>query len=265
MKTVVGIFTSRIDAEQAIERLRALGIAEDRINYLTPGSSTAQLDDVPTTDAEQPGVGQALGGVVGGVTGASGGLLGAAVASVFVPVVGPVTAIGLAAAALLGLGGAVAGVAAGGALDRALSEGLPKDELFIYNDALRQGRTVVIVVTDDAEEERAQEVLVQAGAESLDAARERWWLGLRDAEAETYTAQGGDFARDERLYRRGFEAALHAGASGRPYEEVLEYLRTYYADEYGEEAFRRGYARGQAYHERLQEQYRRPAAGPSRS
>jgi hypothetical protein len=263
MKTVVGIFASRADAEQAIGRLRALGIPEERINYLTPGASAAQLEDVPTTDAERPGVGMALGSVVGGATGISGGLLGAAIASVFVPVVGPVTAIGLAASALLGVGGAVAGAVAGSALDQASSEGLPKDELFVYTDALRQGRTVVIVLTDEvAEAEKVQEVLVQAGAESLDAARERWWLGLRDAEAETYTAQGGDFARDEVLYRRGFEAALRAGASGRPYEEVLEYLRTYYADEYGEEAFRRGYARGQAYYESLEVQYRQSAPGP---
>jgi len=263
MKTVAGIFASRADAEHAIERLRALGISEECINYLTPGASTAQLDDVPTTDAERPGVGMALGGVVGGATGISGGLLGAAIASVFVPVVGPVTAIGLAASALLGLGGAVAGAAAGSALENASSEGLPKDELFVYTDALRQGRTVLIVLTEEAAEtEKVQELLAQAGAESLDAARERWWLGLRDAEAETYTTQGGDFTRDEALYRRGFEAALQTGASGRPYEEVLEYLRTYYADEYGEEAFRHGYARGQAYYEGLQEQYRPPTPGP---
>lgn len=266
MRTVVGIFASRTDAEHAVDRLRALGITEEHINYLTPGSSTAQLDDVPTTDAEQPGVGKVLGGVVGGATGASGGLLGAAIASVFVPVVGPVTAIGLAAAALLGVGGAVAGVAAGGALDNALSGGLPKDELFVYADALRQGRTILIVLTDEATEatetERVQEVLAHAGAESVDAARERWWLGVRDAEAETYTAQGGDFMQDEVLYRHGFEAALQAETSGRPYDEVLAYLQTYYAEAYREEAFRRGYARGKAYHEGLQERYRRPTPGP---
>jgi hypothetical protein len=263
MKTVVGIFTSRADAEGAIERLRGLGIPQEHINYLAPGASPAQLDDVPTTDAEPPGVGKALGGVVGGVTGASGGLLGAAVASAFVPVIGPVTAVGLAAAALLGLGGAVAGVAAGGAIDNALSEGLPKDELFVYADALRQGRTVVVVLTDDdAEADQVQEELALAGAESLDAARERWWLGLRDAEAETYAAEGGDFTRDEALYRKGFEAALHTGTSGRPYEEILEFLRTYYADVYHEESFRRGYARGRAYQESLQERYNRPELGP---
>lgn len=262
METVVGIFSSRDDAERAIDRVQALGIPRDHINLLIPGSSAAQLENVPTVDAEPPGVAKALGGVVGGVTGASGGLLGAAILSAFVPVVGPVTAIGLAAAALLGVGGAVAGVAAGGALENALSDGLPKDELFVYADALRQGRTVLIVLTDDPEQpEKVREVLAHAGAESLDAAREHWWLGLRDAEAETYTAEGGDFKKDEALYRRGFEAALHAETSGKSYEEVAVYLQTFYADACGEEAFRRGYARGHTYYQGLQEKYRQPTVG----
>lgn len=266
MDTVAGIFVSRADAEHAIERLRGLGIPQEHINCLIPGSSAAQLDNVPTVEGEQPGVAKVLGGVVGGAAGVSGGLLGAAVVSAFVPVIGPVTAIGLAAAALLGVGGAVAGSAAGGAVEDALSEGLPKDELFVYADALRQGRTVVIVLTDEAAQtEMVHDVLVHAGAESLDAARERWWLGLRDAEAETYTTQGWDFRQDEALYRRGFEAALQVGTPDKPPEEVLEYLRTYYADVYHEEAFRRGFARGQAYYDDLQEKYRQPMPGSGSS
>lgn len=252
MEPVVGIFTSRQGVERAIERMRALGIPPDHLNCLFPGASNAQLDTVPTTDAEQPGMGKVLGGVVGGVTGASQGLLGAAVVTALVPGVGPVMAIGLAAAALLGVGGAVAGAAVGGALEDALEVGLPKDELFLYEDALRQGRMVLIVLT--AQEEQAdavREALVQAGAESIDAARERWWLGVRDAEAEVYTAAGRDFTVDEPVYRKGFEAALQPATAGKSYGDALEFLQTFYVDVYREEAFRRGYARGQTYYESL--------------
>ena len=252
METVVGIFTARSAAESAVERVRALGITNDYINLMIPGLPTAQLDSIPTTDAEQPGMGPVVGGVVGGVTGASGGLLGAAVASVLVPGVGPVMAIGLAAATILGLGGAVAGVAAGSSLENTLSEGLPKDELFIYEDALRQGRTVLIVLLDqEGQRDMVRDVLAQAGAESLDAAREHWWLGLRNAEAESYNAQGADFSRDEVVYRRGFEAALHVETSSKSYGEALEYLRARHSEIYREEAFRLGYVRGQVYRESL--------------
>jgi hypothetical protein len=256
MITVVGIFTSRAGVERAIERLRGLGITEEHINCLFPGTSTSELDAVPTTDAEQPGMGKVVGGVVGGVTGASGGLLGAAVASALVPGVGPVMAVGLAAAALLGLGGVVAGAAAGGALENTLDVGLPKDELYIYEDALRQGRIVLIVLAKDANQaDEVREALAWAGAESVDAAREHWWLGMRDAEAEAYTAEGLDFTTDEPLYRKGFEAALQPPTAGKSYAEALDFLQTHYAEEYREESFRRGYARGRTYHEGLRERH----------
>jgi hypothetical protein len=186
-------------------------------------------------------------------------MMTAAVLSVLIPGIGPVTAIGLAAMSLLGLvGGAVTGAVAGGALEDALANGLPKDELYVYKDALRRGRTVLIVLLEDentAQEARA--ALAQAGAESLDAARAQWWIGMRDAEAEAYHATGGDFAKDEEMYRRGFEAALRAEAPGKPYEEAVRSLRGADADVCITDAFRCGYERGRA--------YMRGLTGPSRT
>lgn len=252
MISVVGIFTSQAGVERALERVRALGIRDDHINCFFPGASPEQITAVPTTDAEQPGMGKVVGGVVGGVTGASHALFGAAVASAIIPGVGPVMGIGLAAAALLGVVGAAAGAAVGGALEDSLEVGLPKDELFIYEDALRQGRSVLIVMAEDEDQaDRVREVLASAGAESLDAAREHWWLGLRDAEAEAYTAEGLDFTTDEPLYRKGFEAALQPAAAGRSYTEASDYLQTQYPDAYRAEGFRRGYERGRTHYEGL--------------
>jgi hypothetical protein len=249
MKTVVGIFTTREAAERAAAHLRSRGLSAEHLNLLTPDLTKKQLASVPTTDAEQPGIGQAIGGVVGGAMGASGGLLGATIASALIPGIGTITAIGMAAVGLLGLaGGALAGAVAGGTLENALSQGLPKDELFVYEDALRQGRTVLIVLVDDTTQaEATRTALVEAGAESLDAARENWWLGVRDAEEEAYTAQGENFTLAEADYRRGFEAALSRDIAGKPYEDVQDYLRSRYGDVSAQHAFRRGYARGQRY------------------
>ena len=42
-----------------------------------------------------------------------------------------------------------------------------------------------------------RQLIAGLGAESVDAAREEWWIGLRDAEEAEYTRQGGDFRKDE--------------------------------------------------------------------
>jgi hypothetical protein len=252
MRTVVGIFTSQTDAERAVEQLRAVGLTE-HVNLLTPCADAGDLQTVPTTQTEQPGMGKALGGVVGGAAGiAAGSHLGSVLATALVPGVGPVIAVGIAAAALLGIGGAVGGAAAGGAVENALATGLPQDELFVYEDALRKGRTVVIVLAEDGDRaEAARGVLDRAGAESLDAARQQWWIGLRSAEEEAYTVQGGDFRRDETEYQCGFEAALHQRTRGKSYGEAAAYLRQRYPDLYQKDSFRRGYERGQTYYRDL--------------
>jgi hypothetical protein len=258
MSTVAGIFNSSADAESAVEALRMAGIGEDRVSLLTPGTSESQLDDVPTTETEQPGMGKTVGGVVGGALGvAGGGALSAAAASLLIPGVGPVLAAGLVGAALLGAGGAATGMAAGGALEDSMAEGLPHDELFVYEDALRRGRSVVLVVADDeASEGIARDLFKEVGAESVDAARESWWVGLRDAEEAEYTVDGGDFDVDEPVFRRGFEASLHPRARGRTYDEDAERLRECFGAECDESAFRRGYDRGRRYQSELLERHK---------
>jgi hypothetical protein len=256
MKAVAGVFMNSELARLAMEELRSIGIGEDRTSLLTPGTSPKELETVPTTEAEQPGIGPTLGAVVGGAAGATGGMhiaLGAAAAT-FIPGVGPVVATGLIAGALLGIG---AGAAIGKALDDAATVGLPKDELFVYEDALRQGRSVLVILADsDLQANAAQEILARAGAESVDAAHESWWVGLRDPEEVRYTAAGGDFSRDEATYRLGFEAALAPQMRGRPYEDALDFLRARYPDVFGQDPFRHGYEGGQAYSRRLLEQFR---------
>jgi hypothetical protein len=185
--------------------------------------------------------------------GVAGGLeLGAAAATLLIPGVGPVIAMGLLAAAVLGAGGAAAGVAAGQALEHSLADGLPKDELFLYEDALRHGKSVLICRAEDEDGEVAvRGVMTLAGAETLDVAREQWWIGLRPVEEEHYRADGHDFVQDEDYYRRGFEAALNPDFRGQRYEEAEQQLRQTYRAEYDEFAFRRGYERGSNYYRGL--------------
>jgi hypothetical protein len=246
MKTVAGIFDSREAAATGIHRLHGIGVRDDAITVLAPGGTAERdLGRIATDTGEQTGMGTAIGAVVGGATGASIGLpLGAAVASVVIPGIGPIIAAGALGAAIFGAGGA----AIGHTLEDNLTHGLSRDELFFYEEALRQGRIVVLVQTGDAQEaERAREALEAAGAESVDAAREAWWVGLREEEARAY--QQGDFTRDEPTYRRGFEAALLPFVRGRGYDEVLGHLSRLYPDICQADAFRCGFDRGRSWDE----------------
>jgi hypothetical protein len=246
METVAGIFRSRADAEKSVQQLHSSGIPNDRIALLTQNMDNDQIEDeVLVSDTEQPGMGKAMGGAVGGAMGAAGGAtLGAAAASLLVPGVGPVIAGTILGAAILGAGGAVTGVAAGEALEESLVQGLPRDEVYVYEDALEKGRSVVIAFAETEEtEEAARNVMAGAGAETTDAAREDWWVGLRGAEEEHYTASGGRFQTDETSYRRGFEDALTGRGDSNMASES--------------EAYKRGYARGQDYQKHLRERYSR--------
>ena len=250
METAVGIFTRRAEAQEGVRRLIAAGVPAKSINILTPGDWEGHIADVPTSDTEQPGTAKAIGGVVGGAMGASAGFgLGPMLAGLLVPGVGAVTAIGFTAAALLGIGGALGGAVAGGAIEEKLSDGLPKDELYVYEDALRRGHSVVVALFETSDEaETARRSLERSGSESVDAARDAWWVGLRDAEKAEYEESGaGEFSSAaEKMYRCGFEAAQRPEWAEKTYDAVKDELRAAYLDCWENQAFRIGFERGRS-------------------
>lgn len=266
MKAVSGVFKSQSEAERALQSVRNAGISSDRVTLLTPGTPEKieeEVKSVPVDDAEQPGMGKAIGGLVGGGIGITAGSLLVAL----VPGVGPISAMGLLGAAILGAAGATAGATVGGRTENAVTEGLPEDEIFVYEDALRRGRSVVITIAqDDKQAELVQELLAAAKAESVDAAREQWWIGLRSAEESRYSTGGGNFKDDEKFYRLGFEAALHARTRCMEFDQVsaemdavLENIQRQYPGKNVEEAFTRGYQRGRDHYQQLCDQGRRAA------
>ena len=259
MKAVTGVFDSQSDAQRALEQFRTLGLSEDRLTLLTPGHSNAQEEAVPATAAEQPGMGKAIGALVGGAAGLSGGPL---LMAALIPGVGPITVFGLLGGAFVAAVGAGVGAIAGGKLENATDKGLPEDELFVYEDALRNGHSVVIAMAkDDDEAARFREVLNAEEAVEVDAAREQWWIGLRSAEKEHYSNTGRKFGDDEKFYRLGFEAALHARTRCMEYDQVhsemevkIEELEQQYPGKNAVEPFRKGYERGRDYYQRLCEE-----------
>ena len=249
MEVITGVFESRDKAEKAISQLRSLGIPDQQIGILAPGSASADTIErgMPVTDTEDPGMGRAMGAAVGGAMGAAGGAtLGLAVATLAIPGIGPVIAFGMVGAGLLGLVGAAAGSAVGDTVEEELGEGIPHEDVYLYEEVLRHGKSIVIAYADDDSEQadRAAEVLETAGAEDIETLRERWWEELRERESAHYD---GDFTRDEESYRRGYTAALHPKRRGKVYTDVEEELRTAYTGMVLDRPFQAGYERGQSY------------------
>jgi hypothetical protein len=247
MQAVTGVFSSQTVAEEAIRSLQSSNLQTDRITLLTPGEKGfRKLGSVPVDTTEQPGIGTAMGAVVGGATGLSAGLVVAVI-----PGVGTVAALGLLGAALLTAAGASLGAALGRTTENFMSEGLPEDEIF--------GRSVVIALAEDAAEATTiHRLLESAGAEAVDAAREQWWIGLRNSEQEHYLKSGRNFRDDEKFYRMGFEAALHARSRCKEFDQVsaemassLEDVQRQFPGVEVAEPFTQGYQRGREYYQRL--------------
>ena len=180
MKTVVGIFGSPGAAQRAARSLVNAGLPAGRIRQLDPGTPEREIHStIPTAETEQSGMGKAIGGLVGFVVLATAalGVLGALRGGM-----GQLTPAVLFGAAAIGVVGALAGAYAGGALEDRMSVGLPKDEIYFYEEALRRGRSVVFfLAANDRQAETARRALAQSGADSLDAADESWKVGLSPA------------------------------------------------------------------------------------
>ena len=252
-ETVTGVFTSRADAEKAIDQLRSLGFAENRIGVLTPGVNAFVRAGIPVTDTEDSGMGKAMGAAVGGAMGAAGGAtMGLAVATLAVPGIGPILAFGMVGAALLGLVGAAAGSAVGDTVEEELGEGVPHEDIYLYEDVLRHGKSVVIAYTEDEDlADKARDTIRNAGAEDIETLRENWWQELRNDEREHYhQREGRDFDHDEPSYRRGYQAALHPKRRGKAYSDVEDELRTAYTGTVLDRPFQDGYERGLAHRPR---------------
>jgi len=154
--TVVGIFTTRELAEQAMEELHRQGFSHDDIGFITRDyQNVAGVDNAETE--EEDATSRIAAGATGG--GVIGGILGAA-ASLLIPGLGLVTAAGVMAATLTGL---LAGSITGGMIGALTSLGLPEEEARYYESAVSAGHTLVTVNAPGRQQD-ASALLLAAGA-----------------------------------------------------------------------------------------------------
>ena len=157
---VTGVFTSRENAEHAVDELVQAGFSHSDVSLLM--SDTTQGREFGIKTSTKAPEGAATGAAIGGTLGAVAAGL-AAVASITIPGFALVAA-GPIVAALTGLG---AGAAAGGLTGALVGLGIPEHEAKFYKDEIQRGRILVGVHAHDDRKAQAKAIMDAAGAEKV--------------------------------------------------------------------------------------------------
>jgi hypothetical protein len=159
---VFGIYKSRVQAEQSVDRLLASGFASDDISVLLPDSQSSK-EFAHKKDTKAP-EGTTTGVTAGGVVGGTLGLL-AGIGALAIPGVGPFIAAGPIMGALAGLG---VGGAVGGLIGALVGMGIPEYEAKRYEGRIKDGGVLLSVHCDTSDEiKRAKDLLEKTGAEDI--------------------------------------------------------------------------------------------------
>jgi hypothetical protein len=159
---VFGIYKSRVQAEQTVDRLLAAGFANDDISVLLPDSQSSK-EFAHKKDTKAP-EGTTTGVTAGGVVGGTLGML-AGIGALAIPGVGPFIAAGPIMGALAGLG---VGGAVGGLIGALVGMGIPEYEAKRYEGRVKEGGVLLSVHCDTSNEiTRAKDLLKNTGAEDI--------------------------------------------------------------------------------------------------
>ena len=164
---VYGIVQDQSTAERVVDGLRSAGFTGNDISVLFPDKGgTKDFAHEKSTKAPE---GAMTGGVAGMGIGAALGWL-AGIGSLAIPGVRPFIAARLIMAAL---GGAAVGGATGGLVGALVGLGIPEYEAKLYEGRVRGGNVLVSVhAADGKQQDRAKEILKNAGAEDISSSSE---------------------------------------------------------------------------------------------
>ncbi|MGI6574417.1 MAG: general stress protein [bacterium] len=157
-KTVIGVFRSEDQAQQAVGALRQAGFTENEISLVAKkgqGGGGGRNQDT-MTDGSDIGGGVTTGGVLGGLAG-----LAAGAGALVIPGIGPLIAAGP-------LAGLLSGAAAGGIAGGLIDWGIPEDRGRYYEEQVKQGQILAAIRVSDDKTEKAAEILRQNNAQDVE-------------------------------------------------------------------------------------------------
>ena len=161
-KSVFCIATSRGQADQIVDQLKAASFSNNDISVLFPDKGTTRdfAHEKSTKAPEGAVAGAGTGGAIGGALGWIAGI-----GALAIPGVGPFIAAGPIIAAL---SGAAVGAAVGGIAGGLIGLGIPEIEAKRYEGKVKAGNLLISVHTEDSKEiARAKDIFTKAGAQDI--------------------------------------------------------------------------------------------------
>src|SRR5438105_626900 len=161
-KSVFCLTQTEGQAARIVDSLKTAGFSNNDISALLPDKTgTKDFAHEKSTKAPEGAItGAGTGGVLGGALGWLAGI-----GALAIPGVGPFVAAGPIMAAL---SGAAIGATAGGIAGTLIGMGIPEYEAKRYESKIREGRILLSVHSENADEtKRAKEIFERAGAEDI--------------------------------------------------------------------------------------------------
>ncbi|MCR4430824.1 MAG: general stress protein [Tepidanaerobacteraceae bacterium] len=167
VKTVIGVFDSREQADKAVSHMRSSGFDTNEISIVAKGGKNGSDgaegngndgddEDGGTLDMDTIADGTTAGGALGGLAGLA---LGAGVLAV--PGLGPIIAAGPIA-------GLISGAATGGVAGGLLDMGIPEERGRYYEGEVRKGRILAAVKTHEQKVGNAAAIMRKNGAKDVE-------------------------------------------------------------------------------------------------
>jgi hypothetical protein len=166
-KAVFCTVKDEIQAERIVSDLQSAGFSSDDVSALLPDAASTRdfAVDNATKAPEAATTGAAAGGLLGGTLGWLAGI-----GALAIPGLGPFVAAGPIMATL---SGAAVGASVGGITGALVGLGMPEYEAKLYEGRVREGRILLSVHTEDAEERRlAKDIFTRAGAADISSSGE---------------------------------------------------------------------------------------------
>lgn len=157
--TVVAVFEDRESARRALDDLHAAGFSEEEVGLMTRD----HVEGPGHVETHSQGSKADEGAAAGVIAGAGvGGLWAIGIAAGLLPAIGPVIAGGIFTGLLAS---AAVGAAVGGVVGALIGLGIPEEQARVYEQEVREGRTLVTVHATSPEAARA--VLERHGAVNI--------------------------------------------------------------------------------------------------